>query len=230
MHLSIDTSTDNASFALVEGSAIIFELAWKCGQNHTVEFLPRLQYLMAQHCFDVKDIDGLSVALGPGSFSGTRVGLSIAKGLAYSLNVPVAGISTLAVEAYPFGVSGLPVCPVHSAGRSEIATAVYRMQDNDWKQTVAEHIATLDSLVKETTEKTVFCGELSDAAIGTIKNALGDNAIIPSYSARMRRAGYLAELGQQRLAAGESDDPATLQPIYLRRPAITQPKKAYGTL
>jgi tRNA threonylcarbamoyladenosine biosynthesis protein TsaB len=229
MHLAIDTSTDNASLALVSSSTIIFELTWKCGQNHTVEFLPRLQYLMAQHCLDMKDIDGVSVALGPGSFSGTRVGLSIAKGLAFSLNIPLAGLSSLAVAAYPFAVTGLPICPVRSAGRGEIAAAIYQMQDGEWKQVVAEHITTLEMLLGGITEKTVFCGEIPDIATQTIKNNLKENAVIPSFAVRLRRAAPLAELGQKRIATGDADNPATLQPLYLRRPAITKPRKEYGT-
>jgi tRNA threonylcarbamoyladenosine biosynthesis protein TsaB len=231
MHLAIDTSTDNAGMALVSGATIIFELNWKCGSNHTVEFMPRLDYLMKQHCLEAKGIDSVSVALGPGSFSGTRVGISIAKGLVYSLNIPLAGVSTLAVEAYPFfALTGLPICAIHNAGRGEIATATYQSQNGEWKQVVAEHITTLDTLLAGVTEKTLFCGELPEAQFETIKNNLGENAIIPSFAARVRRAAYLAELGQKRIASGNIDNTATLQPIYLRRPAISQPKKAYGTL
>jgi tRNA threonylcarbamoyladenosine biosynthesis protein TsaB len=230
MHLAIDTSTDNAGLALVSGATVIFELDWKCGQNHTVEFMPRLQYLMTQHGFEAKDIESVSVALGPGSFSGTRVGLSIAKGLAYSLNIPLAGVSTLAVEAYPFAVTGLPICPVHNAGRGEIAAATYQMSNGEWRQVVPEHITTIEVLLTGITEKTLFCGEIPEAAIETIENNLGENAVIPSFTARLRRAAYLAELGQKRIAAGDADNPATLQPLYLRRPAISQPKKAYGTV
>ena len=230
MHLAIDTSTDNASMALVSGATVIFELTWKCGQNHTVEFLPRLQYLMTQHCLNIKSIDGLSVALGPGSFSGTRVGLSIAKGLAYSLSIPLVGISSLEVEAYPFAATGLPICPVHNAGRGEIVAAIYQLQDGQWKQVKAEHITTLQTLINETIEKTVFCGELPDTAVKEIETSLKENSVILSFAARVRRAAFLAELGQKRLAEGESDNPVTLQPIYLRRPAISKPKKEYGSV
>lgn len=230
MNLAIDTSTDNASLALVQGETVIFELTWKSEQNHTVEFLPRLQYLMTAHNLDVKVIDGVSVALGPGSFSGTRVGISIAKGLAYSLSIPLVGISTLATEAYAFASTGLPVCAIQSAGRGEIAAAIYQLENDEWRQVVPEHITTLEILLNETTSKTIFCGEISETAVQQIKANPGEKAVIPAFSARLRRAVYLAELGQKRLSKGESDNPATLQPIYLRRPAISKPKKEYGIL
>lgn len=230
MNLAIDTSTDNASLALVFADSVIFEITWRCGQNHTVEFLSRLSDLMTRHGIDNKEIKTISVAIGPGSFSGTRVGLSIAKGLAYSLGIPVVGISTLSITAYPFAVTGLPVCAVLNAGRSELAAATYRMSGNEWQQLVAEHVTTLETLLNEIKEKTVFCGELTSPVIEQIRTTLAGNAVIPDSSARLRRAAYLAELGQKRLDRGEQDDPATLQPIYLRRPNITKPKKEYGSL
>jgi tRNA threonylcarbamoyladenosine biosynthesis protein TsaB len=230
MHLAIDTSTDHAGMALMNGAAVNFELNWKCGRNHTVEFMPRLQYLLALHGLEAKQIDSVSVALGPGSFSGTRVGLSIAKGLAYSLGIPLSGVSTLEIEAYPFAMVGLPICAVHGAGRGEIAAATYELQIGEWKQVVAEHIETIGSLLAGITGKTLFCGELPEAEFDTIKKNLGENAVIPSPVLRVRRAACLAELGQKRISAGQIDNPATLQPIYLRRPAISLPKKAYGTV
>ena len=104
------------------------------------------------------------------------------------------------------------------------------MLNGEWKQAVPEHITTLDTLLAGITEKTLFCGELPEAAIEAIRNSLAGNAVIPSPTARVRRAAYLAELGQERIAAGDADNPATLQPLYLRRPAISQPKKAYGAV
>jgi tRNA threonylcarbamoyl adenosine modification protein YeaZ len=230
MHLAIDTSTDNAGMALVNGETVVFEHAWQCAQNHTVAFVPRLQYLMAQHQLEMKTLTSLSVALGPGSFSGLRIGLSIAKGLAFALKIPLAGVSTLAVAACPFAVTGLPLLPLQPAGRGEIAAAVYQNRHGEWQQIVPEHITTLETLLACINEKTLFCGEIPAAGVALMQQTLGEKAVIPSLALRLRRAACLAELGLQRLAAGNADNPATLQPIYLRRPAISPPKKAYGTV
>jgi len=222
MLLAIDTSTDTASIALVQGGGVPAELTWRCGQNHTVELLPRLAHLLDEAKVGLQAISCVIVAKGPGSFNGLRVGISTAKGLAFSLGIPIIGISSLEVIAYQHAETGLPICPIFNAGRGEIATAMYQKKDNKWCQLVAEHITTVDPLCSEITTKTIFCGEIVPLSANQLRKRLKQRAVIPP--AEPRRASLLAELGRQRLEAGDYDNPTTLQPLYLRRPAITQPK------
>jgi len=224
MLLAIDTSTDTASLALVQDVQVLAELTWCCGQNHTVELLPQLVHLLNQTKSSLQSLDGVIVARGPGSFNGLRVGISTAKGLAFSLGIPIVGISTLEVEAYQHAETGLPVCPIFNAGRGEIATAMYRKKYNRWCQLATEHITTVEALCSQITTKTIFCGEFNPFIATQLREQLKQRAIIPPLATRLRRAGYLAELGQQQLAAGNYDNPATLQPLYLRRPPITKPR------
>jgi len=224
MQLAIDTSTDTASIALVQDGEVLVELTWHCGQNHTVELLPRLTYLLNQTGVNLQSTSCVIVAKGPGSFNGLRVGISTAKGLAFSLGIPIVGISTLEVAAYQHADTGLPICPVFNAGRGEIATAMYQKKHNKWYQLIAEHITTVDALCSQITTKTIFCGEFTPLIATQLRKQLKQRAIIPPSAARLRRASFLAELGLQRLKAGSHDNPATLQPLYLRRPPITKPK------
>jgi tRNA threonylcarbamoyl adenosine modification protein YeaZ len=223
MQLAIDTSTDTASLALTQDSKVLAELTWHCGQNHTVELLPHLTCLLKVSGTDLQAISGIIVARGPGSFNGLRVGVSTAKGLAFSLNVPIIGISTLEAAAYQHSETGLPICPIFNAGRGEITTSTYQQQDTEWRQLTVEHIDTLENLFSAITTKTIFCGDLTTPAIAQLKK-LGQRAVSLPPVARLRRAGFLAELGRLRLAAGDNDDPARLQPLYLRRPPITKRK------
>ncbi len=224
MQLAIDTSTNTASLALVENSQVLAELTWRCGQNHTVELLPQLTHLLNQTKTNLHSIQTIIVARGPGSFNGLRVGISTAKGLAFGLGVPLVGVSTLEVEAYQHAETGLPICTIFNAGRGEIATAMYQKKRNKWHQLIAEHITTIDTLCSLITTKTLFCGEFIPFITSQLKERLKQRAIIPPPAARLRRAGFLAELGQQRIEAGNYDNLATLQPLYLRRPSITKPK------
>ncbi len=224
MQLAIDTSTDMASLALVQEDEVLAELTWHCGQNHTVELLPQLAYLLNKTGVNLQSTSCVIVARGPGSFNGLRVGVSTAKGLAFSLGVPIVGISTLEVAAYQHAETGLPICPIFNAGREEIATAMYQQKRNKWRQLITEHITTVEALCSQITAKTIFCGEFIPFVAVRLREQLKQRAIIPPSTARFRRAGFLAELGQQRLRAGDDDNPATLQPIYLRRPPITKPK------
>ncbi len=225
MQLSIDTSSDNASLSLADGDRVYFEINWYSGQNHTVELLPRLVYLIKQHGISVKTISAIFVARGPGSFNGLRVGISTAKGLAFSLGIPVVGISTLSLAAYQHAYSSLPVCPVFDARRGEIATAIYQMKAGKWCQVMSDNLSTPEALCSQITGQTIFCGDMTANISGKLRDGLGDRAIIPPPAFRLRRGAFLIELGQRELAAGKASDPATLQPLYLRSPAITKPRK-----
>jgi len=224
MQLAIDTSTDTASLALVQDSEVLAELTWRCQQNHTTQLLPRLADLLSRTKLGLQSISCIIVAKGPGSFNGLRVGISTAKGLAFSPGIPIVGISTLEVEAYQHAETNLPICPIFNAGRGEIATAIYQMKGNKWHQITGEYITTVETLGSQIATKTIFCGEFVASIAEQLKKQLRQRAIISSSAARLRRAGFLAELGQKRLEAGDYDNPATLQPIYLRRPPITKRK------
>ena len=222
MQLAIDTSTDSASLALVQDGQVLAEATWRCEQNHSVELLPRLAHLLDETKVGLQSISCVIVAKGPGSFNGLRVGISTAKGLAFSLGIPIIGISSLELEAYQHAETGLPICPIFNAGRGEIATAMYQKKGNKWCQLAAEHITTVDALGSEITSKTIFCGEYVPLIASQLRKKLKQKAIIAPD--QLRQASLLAELAKQRLEAGDYDHPATLQPLYLRRPAITQPK------
>jgi len=106
MQLAIDTSTDTTSLALIQESGVLTELTWRCEQNHSVELLPHLVDLLRQAGTSLQSLTGIIVARGPGSFNALRVGVSTAKGLAFSLGIPIVGISTLEAEAYQHNETG----------------------------------------------------------------------------------------------------------------------------
>lgn len=225
--LAMDTSTDIASIALAKEDHIVSELTWHAGQNHTVELVPNIQHLLKQSRSSLDSLGAIIIARGPGSYNGLRVGMSVAKGLACGLRLPLVGIGTLEVEAYQQSAFGLPICPVLDAARGEVATALFSAEKGQWKQIAEEHITTLEALCETVHSATVFCGQIQKYGL-SIKDKLGNLAIFPLPPAQLRRSGYLAALGWQRLKEGRRDDSATLQPLYLRQPPITQPKVKYN--
>jgi tRNA threonylcarbamoyl adenosine modification protein YeaZ len=222
--IAIDSSTANASLAVVKDGEVLAELSWRSSLNHSVELLPSLENLLRQAKCDIADVQAIVVARGPGSYNGLRVGLSTAKGLAFGLGKPLVGISTLEAMAYAWAATGLPVCAMLGAGRGEVAMARYQMTGGRWLTVEEEKITTLSEICDATTVRTVFCGELGADMTKEIDRRLGQLAVLPSPAARLRRAAYLAELGQARITRGEFDPVAALEPHYLRRPPIT-PKK-----
>jgi tRNA threonylcarbamoyl adenosine modification protein YeaZ len=224
MELSIDTSSNIVSIALSHKGEILASLTWQTTQNHTIELLPNLVCLLQQAKVELVSIQAIIVAKGPGSFNGLRVGISTAKGLAFTLNIPLLGVNTLEAEAYPFAFTGLPLRPIHKAGREEIATALYWQKDNEWQCLEAENLTTVKTLCRRIKQKTLFCGEIPADMIREIQQNLGRRAII-SQSNSPSRANSLAILGWRKLSKGEHDDLVTLQPLYLRPPHITKPKE-----
>ncbi len=223
MELAIDTSSNIVSVALCREGKILASLTWQTTQNHTVELLPNLVFLLQKAKVELDSVKAVIIAKGPGSFNGLRVGISTAKGLASALNIPLLGISTLEAEAYPFAFTGLPLRPIHKAGREEIATALYRQKDDEWQCLEAENLTNVKTLCRRIKQKTLFCGEIPADIISEIQQKLGKRAVI-SQNSRPCRANSLAILGWRELSKGERDDLAALQPVYLRPPHITKPK------
>jgi len=219
MEVAIDTSTEFASIALSHRGEVEAEITWPSEQNHTVELLPNLLHLLRQAKRGLEEVSAVVVAKGPGSFNGLRVGMSTAKGLAFSRGIPLVGVGTLEVEAFPYALTGRPIHPVLDAARGEIATALYQYQQGEWRQLAAEHIAAVEELCHEVTPGAIICGWLPPRLAQEVEKRLEGQTII--IGATLRRAGYLAKLGWRRLQKGETDDPATLQPLYLRRPSVT---------
>jgi tRNA threonylcarbamoyladenosine biosynthesis protein TsaB len=223
MILAIDTSTDTASIALYKpGEGLLAEQSWHSGREQTTQLLPNVQHLMSLVGARVSDLNGVAVATGPGSFSGVRVGIATAKGLAYSLGIPIWGVPTLDALAYQqVAVTAAQVCAVINAGRGRLAWAAYRTRGTRWQRLTPYQNNTPQEMAEavravETNIATLFCGEIGPDVAAVLTEALGTEASIAPAAAALRRAGYVAELALQRDLRGERDDPATLQAIYLQ--------------
>ncbi|MSQ14209.1 MAG: tRNA (adenosine(37)-N6)-threonylcarbamoyltransferase complex dimerization subunit type 1 TsaB [Dehalococcoidia bacterium] len=223
MELSIDTSTRYASVALTNEGALLAETSWHSQQNHTVELAPAVQRLLEQVHAAPADVKAVFVALGPGGFSALRVGLGFAKGLAEGLGVPIVGVGTLEVEAFPHATTGLPVYAVSDAGRAQLAWTSFTLSGDQWSKTQDESIGTPQQLAESVQAPAVLCGEGLAAHAQALRLLLPAGVLIVDTPPPTRRAATLARLGWRRLARGERDDTTALQPLYLRRPTITLP-------
>ncbi|MBN1484384.1 MAG: tRNA (adenosine(37)-N6)-threonylcarbamoyltransferase complex dimerization subunit type 1 TsaB [Chloroflexia bacterium] len=221
MILALDTSTESAGLALYEERQLLAEVNWRTGRAATAQTLPLLEQCLRLQGYSPADLTGIGVALGPGSFNSLRVGLSLAKGLAYALGVPLVGVSTLEVVAYPFSSQVLPVCAVLRAGRKRIIWGIFQTQYGRWQQTVESLNTTPEELVGEVERSTILCGEIGPSMAAFLRERLGKRALIAPPALASRRAGYLAELAWNRFQEDPAgDDLAALQPIYLSRPRI----------
>lgn len=219
MLLALDTATRQASVALYDDRGVRAETSWYSADNQSVELMPRLTEMLAQQGVEPAGLVGVAVAIGPGSFTGLRVGLSVGKGLAVGRGIPLLGIPTLDALAQALVGQRMPVRALLEIGRGRYAAADYRVGRDQWHRAGKARLVTLEEATAGIKERTLFVGELSTEARRTIAETLGANAVLMPPAAQLRRAGYLAELGWQRLSRGERDDPASLAPIYLHTQA-----------
>jgi len=215
--VAIDTATDRASLALHDGFRVRVEHTWEAPRRHTVELTPRLADAMQQLGLRYDKLSGVAVTTGPGSFTGLRVGLSVAKGLAVAQRLPLVGVPTLDVVAAGQGRDRRQLAAVVQAGRGRISVAMYRWQFGEWRAQEEPRLTSWAGLAQEIAEPTLFCGEVGEAGARTI-SSLRDRAELLPPAWRLRRAGFLAELAWKRLNQGDVDDPASLTPVYLKYP------------
>ncbi len=219
MELAIDTATERASLAIAQRGVTIAALSWPCAQDQSRQLIPALEHLLEMAKVGKGDLTGLVVVTGPGSYNSLRVGLSTAKGLALGLGLPLVGVPTLEAEAYAYALTRRPVCPVLRFGRDQVVWAAYQLTDQGWARLRAEQVSTIDELLAQVERQSVFCGPAAPMLSAQCPDFVG--TLRPEAACR---AALAVELGWQHLKDGHSDDPATLQPLYLRPPAITMPK------
>jgi len=219
--LAIDTATKLASVALYDADrGPRAESTWYTSMNHTVELMPAIVLMLERQGLTAKQLDGLAVALGPGSFTGLRIGLSVAKGLCLSLGIPIVGIPTLDIAAYAHYGQNLPICAIIQAGRGRICVALYERLEAGWQRLTDYHLASIEDLSNQVKVPTLFCGEIDGPLSEALHAHMGGRAVIAPPASSLRRASYLAELGWQRLQRGDRDDLTTLEPLYLHHPNI----------
>ena len=222
MLLAIDTATNLAGLALYDQAAgwVLGEETWQSVNNHTVELMPRLVRLMDQQKLAPADLSGLVVSLGPGSFTGLRIGLAMAKGLALACDLPLVGIPTLEVVARPHMTQPCPIWAILQAGRGRICAGHYVRRKGRWRRQGDNQLTTIEALCDVIEGQVLVCGEIKSQDVEVLSQRLGARATIASPAASLRRPAYLAELGWERLARGDVDDPRSLAPIYLQNPQI----------
>jgi tRNA threonylcarbamoyladenosine biosynthesis protein TsaB len=213
--LAIDTSTRNVGIALYDGIQVLSEMVWASHDYHTVELAPAINEILSRAGFTVKDLKLCAVATGPGSFTGLRIGVAVAKGLALSGHLPLIGIPTLDIVAESQPITpGIALVAVLQAGRQRLAVGWYSTSDGQWQLNPPIQIMDAQELSRLIHEPTLVCGELNEEQQHTLARKY-KNVILISPAHSVRRPALLAELAWKRWLAGEVDDPATLSPSYL---------------
>jgi tRNA threonylcarbamoyladenosine biosynthesis protein TsaB len=214
MLLAIDTSTRVVGIALYDGVKVVSETIWASNDYHTVELAPAVDQTLLRVNATISDIKAIAVAIGPGSYTGLRIGLALVKGLCLAGQIPVVGIPTFDILAAAQPVLDTQMVTVLRAGRGRLAAGWYRPSSNEWVSMGTTEVITPEELSGKITKPTLICGELTEDE----RKLLGrkhKKVMLASPARSIRRPSYLAELGWEHWRSDQIDDPVTLSPIYL---------------
>jgi tRNA threonylcarbamoyladenosine biosynthesis protein TsaB len=218
MLLAVDTSTPQIGLALFDGAQVLAESLWTSKARHTVELAPAVAEMLTHAGIRMEQIKALGVAIGPGSFTSLRVGLSFVKGLAFAQSLPTVGINTLDVVAAGQSAGNLPLVCTLPAGRGRLAVCTY-INDRplspaaNWRANGSPSIMTAEALNESITQDSVVCGDLNTTERLALKKNGHIRLVSPALSTR--RPAILAELAYTRWQDGAVDDIASLAPLYL---------------
>jgi tRNA threonylcarbamoyladenosine biosynthesis protein TsaB len=213
--LTIDTSTTTCSVALTSGERLVSEALINLGKTHASQLLRMADTALGEAGLAIKDLDGIGVALGPGSFTGLRVGLAIVKGLAMAAEKPVYGFSSLAMLAMNLPWAEHPVCPMFDAKKKEVYTALYSCRDLPMPL-IDDCVVSPDAFLETLDGVTIFVGEGSLVYREKIVARLGEKALFAPPFSHLPRASAGAHLASEACMRGEALSPAALVPRYLR--------------
>lgn len=222
MLLALDSATRQAGICLFDGESVRAEALWSSSRVYHTEWLtPAIAQSLARINATAADLTVVAVTTGPGSFTGLRVALSVAKGIAAARGLPIIGIPSLDATAEPWRMLGLPVIATLSAGRGRHAWQCFATPDMDETplpatpiiETIKEIAAQLADYQGPTMH---FVGELTVAERRYLAETVGDRVRVASVAQSVRRPAVVAELAWQRYQRGEFDDLDQLEPLYLR--------------
>lgn len=217
MLLAIDTATQTMSLALHDGAELLLEDTWQTSNNHTIELAPAVRGALARA--GKPTLTAMAVSIGPGTYTGLRVGVALAKAMASAENLPLVGISTLDILALSQPHFPGILVAVVKAGRGRVVTATYRWRKGQWAVQGEAEILHWETLLDRVKGAAIITGEVDEEGREAVQKACETNPQLALASAarRLRRAGFLAEEAWQRLRADRASHVAArVTPIYVK--------------
>ncbi len=217
--MGIETATHSGGVAIIDGKGVVVAVSEETSvQTHSERLMSCVEKVLADAGIDITHIAALGVSIGPGSFTGVRIGMSVAKGLAYAARIPLVAVPTLEALAYRYFEAGKLICPMLDARRSEIYAAIFEVieRKNHLRRIKDDMVIQPKEFLKIIKSPAIFSGtgairytELIKEKIGSLAEFAPEDRILPSPVEVARRA--LEGYKQHRVA-----DPLMLEPRYIR--------------
>ena len=216
--LGVDTATSCGGIGIIDDDTVVAEYTFGPGDAPSATLIPALQALLDEAGFDLASLEGIAISLGPGSFTGVRVGLSAIKGLALATERPVVGVPTLDALASQLPRTPYLICPLLDARKGEVYAALYKQREGgDVERLTPYQVLSPAALLAEISlQETTFLGDGVEVYQELIKGHLGERAFFAPPHLRFLHGTAVAALGLKRIKGGGRDDIASLVPLYVR--------------
>lgn len=213
--LGIDTSSRFNTIGLINGNQIVADFTWE-SRDSLQKIILNIDLVLRNGGLTLADVDRLAVGLGPGSWTGVRVGVTVSKILAYAMNKPICGVSSLDALAYQARDIPILLCPLIDAGKENVYAAFYRPQGETIAKESEYYVGDIKGLLKTIKEPVLFLGKAAYLYRQIIVEELGPLANYKDEAGDVQKGYVIALLALPRFERGESDDPLSLSPLYLK--------------
>ncbi|MCD6384827.1 tRNA (adenosine(37)-N6)-threonylcarbamoyltransferase complex dimerization subunit type 1 TsaB [Candidatus Sumerlaeota bacterium] len=217
--LGIETATPSGGVAIIdESTGLVVSVQVYSSETHSVRLMPTVERALKLSGLALKDIDAIGVSIGPGSFTGIRIGMSVAKGLAFAGDRPLIAVPTLEALAYRYFRAGKLICPMIDARRQEVYAAIFEVSSDGRRlQQVGKDMVILPrNLLQQICQPAIFSGTGALRYRELIVTTLGDRAEFAPPHRILPSAEEVAYLALERFKENKIADPTTLEPRYIR--------------
>lgn len=215
--LAIETSTMLGGVAIMDEDTLIAESRINVRVTHSERIMSAIDHILQQSGMNIEDIDVFAIAIGPGSFTGLRVGLSTVKGLIYASGKKIVSVPTLEAFAWNIPFSKYQVCPLLDARKKEVYAGIFRWEDKGFVKIKNEQAVKIDKLLLDINEPTIFLGEGAIIYKNIIQKQLRELAVFGNPHDMVPCPANIAYLGMIKAKKGEFTDPVGLVPLYIRK-------------
>jgi len=215
--LGIDTSTSCGAVGLIDDEQVLSDTLLNIPVTHSERLLGAIEFSLREARCSIEDVEGWAISLGPGSFTGLRIGVSTVKGLAFATGKPVAGMGTLDVLASQVSPTPYLICPILDARKKEVYSAFYRYGEGGVLLRQSEdQVLRPEDLVKRINGQTILIGDGVRTYRDLLLRSLPSLAIFPAAPLHIPHGSMVAKLGFELLKKGDHLNVSTFSPIYIR--------------
>lgn len=219
--LAIESSAIAASIAIAEDDRLICEYTTNYKKTHSQTLMPMIEEVTKMVSLELNELDAIVVANGPGSFTGLRIGVATAKGLAHALNIPIIEVGTLDALAYNMGYTDKIICPLMDARRNQVYTSLYTYENNTFTNILPSMVVPVEEIfqkIKELGKDVIFLGDGVSPNMEQIKNNFSSKEyVLAPLNNNIQRGASVAALGLHYAKEGKGQSYMHFKPIYLRK-------------